>query len=359
MQRWAKDIYWPLIVSMLGLACVGILFVYSATHYQANPYAMKQLFWVFFGFMVFFIVALMGYRFFLGTSYLFYVLSLILLVVVDVIGHTHLGAQRWLHLGPVAIQPSEFAKLATVLALANYLGSHNRWENENKILSVALLMAFIPGMLIVKQPDLGSAMLFVPMILVLLFLWGIRYRYLIAGAILTIGGVPFLWGFLKEYQKKRLMVFLNPGLDPLGAGYTAIQSRIAVGAGGMFGKGYLDGTQIQLDFVPEHHTDFIFCVIGEEWGYAGTILLLALYGLLFKAVFQVISSTTDVKAKLLAGGVLAVIFSQVFINIGMTFGFLPIAGLTLPLVSYGGSSFIATAAALGLVLSIYKGRSIF
>jgi rod shape determining protein RodA len=357
--KWLKDIHWPLMFSIAGLALVGILFVYSASHYEAEDYMTKQVFWVLFGFAALFIAAFIGYRTFLGTASLFYCFSILLLIWVMVAGETRLGAQRWIHLGPLALQPSEFAKLATVMALANFLGSHYSWEKEKRTILAALGIAFLPLLLIVKQPDLGSALLFIPMVMVLLFLWGIRYRYLI---LMFVGGVvtaPLLWTFLKEYQKKRLLVFLNPNLDPLGAGYTAIQSRIAVGSGGLFGKGYLAGTQSQLQFVPEHHTDFIFCVIGEEWGYAGCLLLLVLFGFLFRAVFQVLQHTTDIKAKLLAAGILAMIFSQMFINIGMSFGLMPITGITLPLISYGGSSFVATCVALGLVLSIYKERSIF
>ncbi len=359
LPKWVKDIYWPLVFSMLGLILVGVLFVHSASHYSAEDFAAKQLIWALAGFVAFFVVAIIGYRTFLGTSYLLYGIGLALLVWVMVAGDMRLGAQRWIHLGAFALQPSEFAKLATVMVLANFLGSHHSWEKEFRTVVTAAGIVFLPFILIIKQPDLGTSLLFVAMILALLFLWGIRYRYLIATALLGLVGAPFLWTFLKEYQKKRILVFLNPNLDPLGAGYTAVQSRIAVGSGGLFGKGYLAGTQTQLQFVPEHHTDFIFCVIGEEWGFAGSLLLLALYGFLFHAAFQVMEKTTDVKAKLLVGGILAVFFAQVFINIGMSFGLMPITGLTLPLISYGGSSFVATCISLGLILSIYKERSIF
>jgi rod shape determining protein RodA len=245
------------------------------------------------------------------------------------------------------------------MALANFLGSHNVWEKENKIVLAAVGIGLAPCVLIMKQPDLGSAILFVPLLTALLFQWGIRYRHLILSATFGIFSLPFFWGILKEYQRKRILVFLDPQRDPLGSGYTAIQSKIAVGSGGLFGKGYLEGTQSQLQFVPEHHTDFIFCVIGEEWGYAGSLIVIGLYILLFRAIFGVIEKTTDMKAKLLGSGILAVMFAQVFINIGMSFGLTPITGITLPLISYGGSSLLATALALGLVLSIYKERSIF
>ncbi|MBI3306788.1 MAG: rod shape-determining protein RodA [Candidatus Omnitrophica bacterium] len=359
LKRWLKDIHWPLFFAMGGLVVVGSAFIYSAAYHDSGSYETKQLFWVMVALVIFFAMAFLGYRSLLGMSYLLYVLAIICLVVVLVLGEARLGAQRWLRLGPIAFQPSEFAKLATILALANFLGSNNRWEKEGRIFLAAAAIALVPFILIVKQPDLGTSLMFIPMMIAMLFIWGLRYRYFIFTALTGLVAAPLMWGVLKEYQRKRILVFLDPDRDPLGSGYTAIQSKIAVGSGGLFGKGYMAGTQSQLQFVPEHHTDFIFCVIGEEWGFAGALLLLVLYGLLFRAAFQVVEHTTDMKAKLLVAGIAAVVFSQVFINIGMSIGLMPITGITLPLVSYGGSSLVMTAIALGLVLSIYKERSIF
>lgn len=359
LQKWLKQTHWPLVFAVSGLFFVGTLFVYSAAFHDHGHYLTKHFFWVFVGMMVLFAIPFLGYRTFLGISYLLYVVSILLLVAVMFFGEERLGAQRWLDIGPLAIQPSEFAKLCTILAVANFLGSHHSWEKKKRVVLSALAMALVPYFLILKQPDLGSASMILPMIFVLLFIWGISWKFLALGGLTAGIAAPILWEFLKPYQKKRILVFLNPNLDPLGAGYTAVQSKIAVGSGGLLGKGYLAGTQSQLQFVPEHHTDFIFCVLGEEWGFAGALLLLSLYGLLFHSAFQVMENTTDIKAKLLVAGVVSVIFTQMFVNIGMTFGLLPITGITLPLVSYGGSSFVATAIALGLILSVYKERSIF
>lgn len=359
MLRWLKNIHWPFLLSFFALTGLGILFIHSAAQYDESSVVSRQVFWVGIGFVLFFVMVRLSYRSFISTSYLLYSGAVLLLVCVLLMGKTHLGAQRWLSLGPVSIQPSEFAKLATVFVLAHFLGSHQKWEGEFGTVLKAFLLMMIPVVLIMNQPDLGTALIFFPIIIFMLFVWGIRYRYFIFAALGALLGAPVLWGMLKAYQKKRLMVFLNPELDPLGSGYTALQSRIAIGSGGLFGKGYLQGTQGQLDFIPEHHTDFIICVIGEEWGFLGTLLVLALYAMLFKAIFQVIDSTTDLKAKLLATGILAILFSQVFINIGMSFGLMPITGLTLPLISYGGSSFLVTAISLGMILSIYRERSIF
>jgi len=354
-----KGIHFPLVFSVLGLAAVGLLFIYSASFRDAGDYEAKQLFWIILGLVVLIGVPFIGYRSFLSISFLFYILTLILLVLVDFFGNRHLGAQRWLEFGPVAIQPSEFAKLGALLAVVNFLGSHHPWEGQTKTVSIAVLLLAIPFFLIVKQPDLGTALLFIPMSIVMLYLWGVRKRFLVGvfGALAL--AVPVTWGFLKGYQKKRLLVFLDPNLDPLGSGYTALQAKIAVGSGGLWGKGYLSGTQSQLHFVPEHHTDFIFCVIGEEWGFLGSLLVLCLYGFLFHSIFLIMQHTTDVKAKMLCGGVLALFAAHILINVGMTFGLMPIAGVPLPLVSYGGSSFLMNCMALGLVLSVYRERSIF
>lgn len=359
LRRLLSGIHFPLLFSVVALAVIGILFIYSASYRDPGNYEAKQVFWVLTGLTVLILVPWIGYRPVLSVSYPFYVLTLILLVLVDFFGSKVLGAQRWLALGPIVIQPSEFAKLGTLLAVVNFLGSHHPWEGQVRTVNIALMLIALPLILVMKQPDLGTALLFIPMAVVMLFLWGVRKRFLIAGFSALALAAPLAWGFLKEYQKKRLMVFVNPNLDPLGSGYTAIQSKIAVGSGGLWGKGYLGGTQTQLHFVPEHHTDFIFCVIGEEWGFLGSLLVLCLYGFLFHSIFLVMQHTTDVKAKMLCGGVLALLFSHVIINIGMTIGLMPIAGVPLPLVSYGGSSFIMTCMCLGLVLSVYKERSIF
>jgi rod shape determining protein RodA len=359
LRRLFKDIHYPLLFAVLGLAAIGALFIYSASYRDPGSYEVKQLLWIAIGLMVMISVPYIGYRPFLSISYLFYGFSLILLVLVDFIGHKHLGAARWLTIGPVAIQPSEFAKLGTLLALVNYLGSHNSVQGQFKTVLGALFLIAVPFFLVVKQPDLGSAILFVPMALAIFFLWGIRWRYILTALGSLAVAIPFGWELLKEYQKKRILVFLDPNRDPLGSGYTAIQSKIAVGSGGLFGKGFLAGTQTQLHFVPEHHTDFIFCVIGEEIGFLGGLLVLCLYAYLFNSIFLVMQHTTDIKAKLLCGGVLALLFAHVLINVGMTIGLMPIAGVPLPLISYGGSSFVMNCIALGLVLSVYKERSIF
>lgn len=359
LRRLLKGIHFPLVFSVIALAMVGLLFVYSASFRDPGNYEAKQFVWIILGLGVLMGVPFIGYRPFLSVSFLFYILILILLVLVDFFGNKHLGAQRWLEFGPIALQPSEFAKIGALLTVVSFLGSHHPWEGQTKTVASAILLLAVPFFLIVKQPDLGTALLFIPMSIVMLYLWGVRKRFLISIFVAMALAVPLVWGLLKGYQKKRLLVFLDPHLDPLGAGYTALQAKIAVGSGGLWGKGFLAGTQAQLHFVPEHHTDFIFCVIGEEWGFLGSLLVLCLYGFLFHSIFLIMQHTTDVKAKMLCGGVLALFASHILINIGMTIGLMPIAGVPLPLISYGGSSFIMNCMALGLVLSVYRERSIF
>lgn len=359
LLRWFKSLPLPLLRNVLILMMAGVFFIYSATFRSSGDFAIRQLAWIGISLLFFFLTVWLGYRYFLGISYAFYVLAVAFLVGVDFLGVVRLGAQRWIEIGPFSFQPSEFAKLATLLALAHFLGSRSPEEEEWKTIGTTVLLVGVPFVLVLKQPDLGSAALFVPLGVLLLFLWGIRFRYLVVSFLAGLAASPFLWNLLKDYQKKRILVFLNPQLDPLGAGYTAIQSRIAVGSGGLFGKGWLHGTQSQLDFVPEHHTDFIFSVIGEELGFFGSFFLILLYGLLFYQIFQVMEKTTDVKGRLVVMGILSLLFFQFLINVGMSFGLFPITGITLPFVSYGGSSLVASAIALGLIASVYKERSIF
>ncbi|MBI3316591.1 MAG: rod shape-determining protein RodA, partial [Candidatus Omnitrophica bacterium] len=258
LLRWFKDTYWPLVTAFLGLIIVSLFFVFSASLHDSGNYQEKHVIWLAISFATLMLVPFLGYRTFLSISYLLYGVSVLMLLWVFVAGESRLGAQRWITLGPLVLQPSEFAKISTILALANFLGSHPIWERAAKVLLTASGLALLPVLLIMKQPDLGSAITFFPVLVILLFLWGIRYRILLLAVGSGLLFLPLAWNFLKEYQKKRILVFLDPQRDPLGAGYTALQSKIAVGSGGLFGKGYLAGTQSQLQFVPEHHTDFIF-----------------------------------------------------------------------------------------------------
>ena len=359
VPRYFKEIHWPIFCLALLLAAVGVLEIYSASLGAGGDWAAKQVLWYFIGAAAFFLALTVGYRFFLNYSYILYVFTLLLLFWVAIFGDTYSGARRWITIGSFQIQPSEFCKIAVILALANFLAGRSALFEQKRSFASAIFFVGFPTLLVLKQPDLGSALVFVPILFAMIFLWGIRIRYLLALLLMGAASIPFLWHTLKPYQQKRILVFLNPKVDPIGASYTAIQSKIAVGSGGLFGKGWLGGTQTQLDFVPEHHTDFIFSVVGEEFGFLGAILLIFLFALLITYAFQIIQHTTDLRARFLALGVASYLSFQVFVNMGMTIGLAPITGITLPFVSYGGSSLVANFFALGLLASIYKERSIF
>jgi len=356
-----KNIYWSLFIIPFILSLIGIAFIASATtNMPEGQYALKQMLWLCLGLVAMVMCLMLTYKFFLNASYLFYVITFGLLVAVWMFGAERSGAQRWLAIGAFQIQPSELSKIATILTLSKFLGS--RVGKSHQFLTVVAAFAIVLGPLvfILKQPDLGTALIFVPILFCMLFLWGSRLRYLIIPFVLAVASMPLIWNFLlREYQKRRLLVFLNPNIDPLGSGYTAIQSKISVGSGQFFGKGWLQGTQNKLQFLPEHHTDFIFSVIGEEWGFIGATVVIGLFMIFIWRAIDMLHLTTDVSARLLGSGVIAMFFFQVFINIGMTIGLMPIAGLPLPFVSYGGSSLLAGYFAVGLLLSIYRERSIF
>ena len=359
VPKFLKGIHWPIFWVSVVMTGVGILEIYSASFRGGGDFAAKQWFWALMGVACFFAAVFIGYRTFLNLASLFYLLTLALLVWVLLFGHTRLGVQRWIDIGPLALQPSEFAKIATILLLSHFLAMRSPLIQHKRTLIMVMILASLPTLLILKQPDLGSALVFFPILIALVFNWGAKLRYFVFFFFFALASSPFLWHMLKPYQQKRLLVFLNPSIDPIGASYTAIQSKIAVGAGGLFGKGWLQGTQTQLDFVPEHHTDFIFSVIAEEFGFLGGLFVVLMFAVLIAYIFQIMQHTTDLRGRFLGIGIAALLFFQVFVNIGMTIGLAPITGITLPFLSYGGSSLASTFFAIGLLVSVYRERSIF
>jgi rod shape determining protein RodA len=278
-----------------------------------------------------------------------------------------LGAQRWFKIVWFNFQPSEIAKLIMIIFLARYFSRKSIADVSLLASKFGLLRALvlpflfvaIPMGLIVKQPDLGSSSMILFIFITMLYLSGVRARYIVIFLLITIVSFPILWQFLRDYQKERLLVFLNPNIDPLGAGYTVIQSKIAIGSGGLFGKGWLRGSQSQLHFLPESHTDFIFATFAEEWGLLGSAILLFLYYLLIRQGIQIALRTQDYFGRLLALGISLMLGIQVFVNIAMTLGLAPVVGLPLPLMSYGGSSIFVTLLSLGILANIDKTRTVF
>jgi rod shape determining protein RodA len=366
-----RNSFFIILVIALLICSLGVLSIYSSTYQKEGllwqTIFQRQILWIIFGLLFFSIISNMSYRRFWDWTYFLYIAALFFLFLVFVLGTTRLGAQRWLRLGWFNFQPSELAKLAMAVFLARYF---SRKSSEDIDLSCskygifsALIWPFfftaIPLSLIIEQPDLGSGVILMLLFISMLYLTRVRLRYilaLLAGIILPL---PFMWHFLRDYQKDRLLVFLNPNIDPLGAGYTVIQSKIAIGSGAFSGKGWLSGTQSQLHFLPESHTDFIFATFCEEWGFLGGAALLFLYFLLIRQGFLIAQRTQDSFGKLLAFGITLMLSIQVAVNVAMNLGLAPVVGIPLPLMSYGGSSILITFIALGILANIDKTRAVF
>ena len=285
----------------------------------------------------------------------FYVFNLILLILVMLVGQTALGAQRWIALGPISIQPSEFSKLIMIIALAAMMEKRGKIQSLTDLAPIAGYVA-VPFLLVLKQPDLGTSLVFLAIFLGMVFVAGIRLRILFGIFGLGLAAMPVLWHFLKDYQKMRIMVFLDPNVDPLGAGYHIIQSKIAIGSGLLFGKGLFGGTQSQLNFLPENHTDFIFSVVGEELGFVGCAILLLLYLIVLWRGVKIARDASDTFGRLLAVGITSMIAFHVLINVGMTMGIMPVTGIPLPLMSYGVSSLTTNIMAIAILLNIQLRR---
>ena len=286
----------------------------------------------------------------------FYIFNLVLLILVMLVGQTALGAQRWIALGPISIQPSEFSKLIMIIALAAMLEKRGGKINTlGELLPVAAYVG-VPFLLVLKQPDLGTSLVFLAIFFGMVFAAGIRLRMLAWIFGLGIAAMPVVWHFLKGYQKMRIMVFMDPNVDPLGAGYHIIQSKIAIGSGMLFGKGLFSGTQSQLNFLPENHTDFIFSVVGEELGFVGCAVLLLLYLIILWRGIRIAQDASDLFGRLLAVGITSMLAFHVLVNAGMTMGIMPVTGIPLPLMSYGVSSLTTNIMAIAILLNIQLRR---
>lgn len=359
-----------LVIAIL-ISILGILSIYSSNYQKEGKFFQaiykRQIIWVILGLVFFILMSNFNYRRLWDLTYLLYISTLLLLIFVFIIGRVRSGAQRWLGFAWFNLQPSEIAKLVMVIFLARYF-SRKSVDNISLLTqrlkaSGALILPFlfvaIPIGLIIEQPDLGSGAMVFTIFIVMLYLAGVRIRYILIFLLVAILCLPLFWHTLRDYQKDRLLVFLNPNIDPLGAGYTVIQSKIAIGSGGLFGKGWLLGTQSQLHFLPESHTDFIFATFTEEWGLIASMVLLFLYYFLIRGGIQIALRTTDNFGRLLAFGISLLLGIQVFINIAMNLGLAPVVGLPLPLMSYGGSSVVVTFIALGILVNIDKKRAVF
>jgi len=302
-------------------------------------------------------VAMVDIRFWLKAAYYFYGIAFLLLIVVMVHGRLGMGAQRWIDLGVIQLQPSELMKIALLLVLARWFHGIAPEDIGRPLLLVPpALLVLVPAALVLKQPDLGTAMVLVMGGGAVFFLAGVRWWKFVAVLALAGGAVPMIWPFLKEYQKARISTFLNPENDPLGAGYHSLQSKIAIGSGGAFGKGFMQGSQAHLSFLPEKQTDFIFTMLAEEWGLVGGLVLLALYTLVFIYGYAIAFRSRNQFGRLLALGITVNFFLYAFINIAMVMGLIPVVGVPLPLISYGGTAMLTVMFGFGLLMSVYIHR---
>lgn len=354
LSKKLEQLNWLLILMIIILASVGFLMLYSAGGGSFRPWLSRQLlfFCVFFALMI--IIALTNINIVFKTSYFLYAAALIMVIIVDVMGHNAMGATRWFRIGPLTVQPSEIMKVCTVFALAKYFhGIEAEDIGKVKFIIIPLLLIAVPVFFIFYQPDLGTATILAAVGISVLFLAGVKaWKFILVGVAGLIA-IPFLWIFvLYDYQKQRVLTFLDPDNDPLGSGYNIIQSKIAIGSGGFFGKGFLNGTQGQLNFLPEKQTDFIFTMLCEELGFLGSMFTIAVYSVIIGIGISIAMNTKHQFGRLLTMGVMNIFFVHMFINMGMVTGLIPVVGAPLPLISYGGTITASMLIGFGLVLNM-------
>jgi rod shape determining protein RodA len=347
----------PLLISVLAVCAAGLIVLFSAAGEDVHI-ALGQAARVGLGLVVLTLVAQVPPRVMrIGAPFL-YGVGVLLLVAVAVVGDVAMGAQRWLDLGFIRFQPSEIMKIAVPLCCAWYLHERPLPPDFTTLVTVVLIV-LVPTLLIAEQPDLGTSLLVASGGGLVILLAGLQLRYILGLVALLGAAIPIVWMFLLHgYQKQRVLTFLNPQNDPLGAGYHTIQSQIAIGSGGLFGKGYMNGSQAQLEFLPERSTDFIFAVIGEEWGLVGCFVLMMLYLLVIGRGLYIATTAQDTFSRLIAGSLTLTFSVYVFVNTGMVAGLLPVVGVPLPLVSYGGTSLVTLMAGFGILMSVHSRRKL-
>ena len=348
-----RTISWPLVLVIFVAVCAGIGVLYSAADGSMQPWAAAQAARFAVALLVMLGAALVGIRYWYRAAYWAYAAALALVVAVDLRGFVGMGARRWIDLGVIQLQPSELMNVALVLALARWFHSLASEDIQRlRFLIPPALMVLLPTALVLKQPDLGTAVMLLLTGVVLFFIAGVRLRLFILMAVAAAATIPTGWHFLRDYQKNRIYTFLDPESDPLGAGYHILQSKIALGSGGLFGKGFLHGTQSHLSFLPEKQTDFIFTTLAEEFGLAGGLGLLALYTVIIVWGFALALRSRNQFGRLLGLGIVTSFFLSVFINAAMVMGMIPVVGVPLPLISYGGTAMLAVMLGFGLLINV-------
>ncbi len=350
-----------LVLCVCALAVIGFLVLLSANRSVSTTTAfhLKQAVFFVGGCGVALFISCFDHRFLVSIGPMMYALFIALLLAVIFIGAEVKGGQRWLHFGPFGFQPSEYTKLALILTLAWYFTAIGRRIERIPYFLLAFAIGGLPAYLIFRQPDLGTAATLGPITVAMLYVAGCKRWHLAAILILALAAAPIAWSQLEDYQKKRVMTIVDPSADPQGSGYHTIQSMITVGSGGMTGKGYMVGTQTYLSYLPEHHTDFIFSLLAEEFGFVGSITVLLLFLFLFFRGLHLARNSTDMAGALLAVGVITLLTFHVFVNVGITIGILPVTGLPLPFLSYGGSFYLTVMTSIGILLSVNARRGMF
>ena len=347
-------VHWPALIVVACIASLGTAALYSVAGGSFQPWAERHALRFLLSVSLVIVMAMARPDIWLKFAYPSYALALTALALVPYVGVDALGARRWIGLGMVSFQPSEFMKLALIMALARYY----QWLMPERVsqpqwVLAPLLMIAVPVVLTLRQPDLGTGLMFAAVGLAIMFMAGTSVLYFAGGFAAAAAALPLVWQHLHDYQRRRIEIFLDPERDPLGSGYHITQSKIAIGSGGVWGKGFMQGTQSQLDFVPEKHTDFIVTMLGEEWGFAGLVVLLFLYTLVLALMFLMALRCRNTFARLVISGTAMTLFVYVFINVAMVTGLVPVVGIPLPLVSYGGTSMITLMAGLGFAMSGY------
>ena len=363
-KRFLRRIDFVLLIASAAIVIYGVITISSATHINTPG---EERFWFVQRQGIFAVVNAILAVLFMNFDYrglsqhgkALYIFNLIMLVAVMLFGHAALGAQRWIQIGPISIQPSEFSKLIMIICMAAIL--EERMGKLNTVQDLIPIAAYVglPFLLVLKQPDLGTSLVFMAIFFGMIIACGMPWRIFTGIIIAGVVAFPFLWHFMKDYQKMRIMVFLDPNVDPLGSGYHIIQSKIAIGSGMLFGKGLFEGTQSQLNFLPENHTDFIFAVVGEEFGFVGAVVLLLMYLIVLWRGIQIAKEAGDIFGRLLAVGITSMLAFHVLVNVGMTTGIMPVTGIPLPLMSYGISSLTTNILAIAILLNIHMHRQKF
>ncbi|HEY1260350.1 MAG TPA: rod shape-determining protein RodA [Stellaceae bacterium] len=355
----ARSISWGLVALICLVAVFGVGVLYSAADGNMEPWATKQTIRFVISLMIMLACALLDIRYWFRAAYWIYTAVLALVVAVDLRGFVGMGAQRWIDLGVIQLQPSELMNVALVLALARYFhGLANEDLGRIRYLVAPAVMVLLPAALVLKQPDLGTAIVLLLCSAALFFVAGVRLRLLTLIGAAAGAAIPLAWRFLRDYQKNRIYTFLDPDSDPLGAGYHILQSKIALGSGGLFGKGFLLGTQSHLNFLPEKQTDFIFTTLAEEFGFIGSMVLLAIYSLIIAYCFAIALRSTNHFGRLVGLGIATNFFLYVFINTAMVIGVIPVVGVPLPLISYGGTAMLAAMFGFGLLVNVCVHREV-